>query len=144
MLIDYTKISDEPTTFEILPEGNYNVVVADVQRKTSEKSGNEYWAITFWTEDRAKIFDNLVFTDKTLNRVKKMFKNLGLPVDGAYDYEPADLIGRKMVAAVLIEEYTDRQGTTKQKNTIDVWTSVPLKDSYLNSTELISENEIPF
>lgn len=144
MLIDFTKVSDEPTTFEILPEGIYNVVVADIQRKTSEKSGNEYWAITFWTEDRAKIFDNLVFTEKTLNRVKKMFKNLSLPVDGAFDYEPADLIGRKMVAAVLIEEYTDRQGSTKQKNTIDVWASYPLEDSYSNSAELISENEILF
>ena len=144
MLIDFTKVSDEPTTFEILPEGIYNVVVTDIQRKTSEKSGNEYWAITFWTEDRAKIFDNLVFTEKTLNRVKKMFKNLSLPVDGAFDYEPADLIGRKMVAAVLIEEYTDRQGSTKQKNTIDVWASYPLEDSYSNSAELISENEILF
>lgn len=121
MLLDFTKISEEEVTYEVLPEGSYTVTVDKVEEKRSERTGNLYWSIQYKTDDDAIIFDNLVFTDKTLNRVKKLFHLLGLDVSGEFNYEPSDLVGRGMVASVLIEEYTDRNGNDKKKNSIDLW-----------------------
>lgn len=140
MQIDFTKVSDEPTTFELLQEGSYYVTVSDCQEKESSK-GNPYWAITFLTEEGNKIFDNLVFTENTFNRVKKMFKNLGLNVNGTFDYSPEDILGLNMTAKVLIEEYTDKSGNLKQKNVIDVWESSACDNA---ETPLLNPDEIPF
>lgn len=141
MRIDFTQVSDEPMEFELLPEGKYVLLVSDVKENISSK-GNLYWAITFFTEDRKKVFYNLTFTEKTYNQVKKMFKNLGLDVNGTFDYQPHDLLGTFMYASVLIEDYTDKNGVNKQKNTIDLWNSESLSDD--DSEELIKSEEIPF
>ena len=123
MRLDFTKISDEEVTFELLPEGKHVLKVEKVEEKTSSK-GNDFWAITFVDKDDNRIFDNIFFTDKTLNRVKKMFKTLGLDVEGTFDYQPEDLVGCYINAEVMIEEYV-HNGATKQKNTIDLWNSEP-------------------
>lgn len=123
MRLDFTKISDEEVTFELLPEGKHVLKVEKVEEKTSSK-GNDFWAITFVDKDDNRIFDNIFFTDKTLNRVKKMFKILGLDVDGTFDYQPDDLLGCYINAEVLIESYT-YNGVEKQKNAIDLWNSEP-------------------
>ncbi len=141
MEIDFTQVSDEPMEFELLPEGKYVLLVSDVKERTSSKD-NLYWAITFSTEDRTKVFYNLTFTEKTYNQVKKMFKNLGLNVNGTFDYQPHDLLGTSMYAHILIENYKDKNGVDKQKNTIDLWNSDPLFDDGPN--ELLAKEEIPF
>ena len=99
MLINFKNVSDEETVFEVLPEGQYNVKVVSCEEKTSTK-GNTYWAIKYETANGETIFDNLVFTEKTFNRVKKLFKTLGLDVEGEFDYEPNDIIGCYMKAEV--------------------------------------------
>lgn len=125
MRLDFTKISDEEVVYELLPEGKHVLKVEKVEEKTSNK-GNDFWAITFVDKDEARVFDNIFFTDKTLNRVKKMFKCLGLDVDGTFDYQPDDLVGCYINAEVLIEDYLNKEtGKTKQKNTIDLWNSEP-------------------
>ena len=123
MRLDFTKISDEEVVYELLPEGKHVLKVEKVEEKTSSK-GNEFWSITFVDKDEARVFDSIFFTDKTLNRVKKMFKCLGLDVDGTFDYQPDDLVGCYINAEVLIEDYV-YNGVAKQKNTIDLWNSEP-------------------
>lgn len=122
MLINFKNVSDEETVFELLPEGKALLKVIKCEEKQSAK-GNTYWAITYQDKDGTNVYDNLTFTEKTLNRVKKCFSNLGLDVSGEFDYAPDDIIGLYMNAEIKIEEYTDGNGNKKQKNAIDLWRS---------------------
>lgn len=124
MRLDFTKISDEEVVYELLAEGKHILKVEKAEEKMSDK-GKLYWAITFIDKDNLKVFDNLYFTEKTQNRVKKMFKVLGLDVNGVFDYQPDDIIDRYMNAEIIIETYTDRSGKEKQKNSIDLWNCEP-------------------
>lgn len=140
MLIDYTKISDEQTIYELLPEGLRTMTVTEAEQKTSNK-GNIFWALTLQDFEENKIFDNIYFTKKTLNSVKRYMKILGLDVDGAYDYKPKDIIGCSFNAYLLIEDYTDKNGKDKQRNSVDIWNSEP----YTTTQEEIKElTSIPF
>lgn len=148
MLIDFTKVSDEEMTFELLNEGKHLLKVTKCEPKTSEK-GNEFWAITYEDKDGTKIWDNLFFTEKTLNRVKKCFSNLGLDISGEFDYAPDDILGLYMNAEIKIEDYVDKNGNKKQKNTIDLWQSEKYQKTGKKATvkkveEVIDEDEIPF
>lgn len=148
MKIDFTKISDEETTYELLNEGKHLLKVVSCEEKTSN-NGNEFWFITYKDKEGQKVFDSLFFTEKTLNRVKKCFSNLGLDIDGEFDYSPDDILGLFMNAEIKIEDYVDKNGNKKQKNTIDLWQS----EKYAKSTkkaapkkgeEEINDDDIPF
>ena len=148
MKIDFTKVSDEETSFELLNEGKHLLKVTKCEEKTSD-SGKDFWAITYEDKDGTKIWDNLFFTEKTLNRVKKCFSNLGLDVEGEFDYTPEDILGLYMNAEIKIEEYVDKNGNKKQKNTIDLWQSEKYQGSAKKTTKkavenVIDKDEIPF
>ena len=122
MMIDFTTISDEQVVYELLPEGQTLLKVVDCKKDTT-KNGNEVWNFTYENKEGSKVWDNLIFTPNTLNRVKKCFSNLGLNVNGKFEYEPEDTIGLYTNAYVVIEEYTNKNGERKQKNSIDLWQS---------------------
>lgn len=148
MLIDFTKVSDDEMTFELLNEGKHLLKVAKVEEKTSDK-GNEFWAITYEDRDGTKVWDNLFFTEKTLNRVKKCFSNLGLDIAGSFDYAPDDIIGLYMNAEIKIEDYVDRNGNKKQRNVIDLWQSEKMQTKSKKTVKkepepIAEEDEIPF
>ena len=151
MKIDFTKVSDEEQTFELLNEGKHLLKVVKCEEKTSN-NGNEFWFITYEDKDKTKVWDNLFFTEKTLNRVKKCFSNLGLDVEGEFDYTPEDILGLFMNAEIKIEEYVDKNGNKKQKNTIDLWQSEKYQGSAKKIAskpakkveEVEEEMEIPF
>ena len=144
MLIDFRKVSDEETTFELLNEGKHVLKVEKCEYKTSD-SGKDFWAITYIDKDGTKIWDNLFFTEKTLNRVKKCFSNLGLDVDGEFDYTPDDIIGLYINAEIKMEEYVDKNGNKRQKNTIDLWRSEKYeKPTKKQETKKVADDEIPF
>ena len=145
MRLDFTKISDEEVVYELLPEGKHILKVEKAEEKMSDK-GKLYWSITFIDKDNLKVFDNLYFTEKTQNRVKKMFKVLGLDVNGVFDYQPDDIIDRYMNAEIIIETYTDRSGKEKQKNSIDLWNCEPYdsKAKPKPKKEEVEEETLPF
>lgn len=147
MLIDFRTISDEEITYELLAEGKHLLKVTDVKEKTSDK-GNDFWAITYEDKDGTKIWDNLFYTEKTLNRVKKCFSNLGLDVEGSFDYAPDDIIGLYMNAEIKIEDYVDKNGNKKQRNVIDLWQSEKYqpkaKKAAAKKAETVDDDSIPF
>lgn len=148
MLIDFTKVSDEETTFELLNEGKHLLKVTKCEPKTSN-NGNEFWSITYEDKDGNRVFDSLFFTEKTLNRVKKCFSNLGLDISGEFDYAPDDILGLYMNAEIKIEDYADKNGNKKQKNTIDLWQSEKYQKTGKKTTakkveEVVDEDNIPF
>ena len=149
MKIDFRKISDEEVSFELLSEGKHLLKVVKCEEKTSN-NGNEFWFITYADKDGTKVWDSLFFTEKTLNRVKKCFSNLGLDIDGEFDYSSDDIIGLYMNAYVKIEDYVDKNGNKKQKNTIDLWQSEKYQGTAKKAPvkpqveEKVGDNEIPF
>ena len=148
MLIDFRTISDEEQTFELLNEGKHLLKVTKCEPKTSN-NGNEFWSITYEDKDGNKVFDSLFFTEKTLNRVKKCFSNLGLDINGEFDYAPDDILGLYMNAEIKIEDYVDKNGNKKQKNTIDLWQSekyqAKAKKTAPKKIETVEEDDsIPF
>ena len=140
MKIDFSKVSDEPTTYELIPEGLTLLKVVECEQTETSK-GNEMWKFIYQDREEHKIYDNLVFTDKTLNRVKKTFSNLGLDVSGSFDYQPDDVVGLYMNAYVLIEDY-EYNGKKGQRNTIDIWQSEKAKVSGGNSTVSASASSV--
>lgn len=151
MLIDFTTVSDEETTYELLTEGKHLLKVTSCEKKET-KNGNEMFAIVLEDKEGTKVFDNLVFTEKTLNRVKKYFSNLGLDVSGKFDYQPEDIIGLYMNAEIKIENY-DYNGKSGQRNTIDLWQSEKYgktvkkpatKKAEPKVEEVVDTDEIPF
>lgn len=147
MLIDFSTISEEQVVYELLPEGQTLLKVVDCKKDTT-KNGNEVWNFTYENKEGSRVWDGLVFTPKTLNRVKKCFSNLGLDVSGKFDYQPEDTIGLYMNAYVQIEDYVDKNGSKKQKNTIDLWQS----EKYQSTTKKApakpkveeTEGDLPF
>ena len=149
MLIDFTKIDDSEVTYELLNEGKHLLKVTKVEEKTSN-NGNEFWSITYEDKDGNRVFDSLFYTEKTLNRVKKCFSNLGLDINGEFDYSSDDIVGLFMNAYVKIEDYVDKNGNKKQKNVIDLWQSekyqAPAKKEPVKPKveEKVGDDEIPF
>ena len=147
MRIDFSKVDDSEVTYELLNEGKHLLKVTKCEPKTSN-NGNEFWSITYEDKDGNRVFDSLFYTEKTLNRVKKCFSNLGLDVTGSADYTPDDIIGLYMNAEIKIEDYTDKNGATKQKNTIDLWQSEKYvsgkKQAPKKVEEVVDTDEIPF
>jgi len=146
MKIDFTKVSDEETSFELLSEGKHLLKVTKCEEKQSN-NGNEFWFITYEDKDKTKVWDSLFFTEKTLNRVKKCFSNLGLDVSGEFDYTTDDIIGLYMNAYVKIEDYVDKNGNKKQKNVIDLWQSEKYqaaKKPAPKKVEVVGDMEEPF
>lgn len=148
MKIDFTKVSDEEVTYELLSEGKHLLKVVSCEKKMT-KNGNEMFAIKYEDKDGNAVYDNLVFTEKTLNRVKKCFSNLGLDINGEFDYQPEDLIGCYMNAEIKIEDY-EYNGKKGQRNTIDLWNSEKFAKAGVKKVakkaepEVDVESELPF
>ena len=147
MRIDFSKVDDSEVTYELLNEGKHLLKVTKCEEKQSN-NGNEFWSITYEDKDGNRVFDSLFFTEKTLNRVKKCFSNLGLDVTGSADYASDDILGLYMDAYIKIEDYVDKNGNKKQKNTIDLWQSEKYvsgkKQSSKKVEEVVDEDNIPF
>ena len=137
MLINYGEVSDEQTTFTPLAEGDYTVTVEKCEEDVT-KNGNPCFNFVFTVKDeKLKVFDSLIFTEKTVNRAKKVASTLGLDVTQPHDYQPADYIGKSCIAKVIITDYTGKDGTAKQKNEIDWWNSQKTETTQ-------SSSKIPF
>ena len=85
------------------------------------------WAIEGGEHQGRLLFDNMVFNDRAMPRVKLICNVLGLDVSGEVDLEPEMLIGRRAMIETYIEEYTDSNGAQKARNAIpwDGYRAVP-------------------
>lgn len=116
--IDMDKIPDNDTR-EPLPDGTYRVELTKIEEKTT-KNGDEMWNLDFTVRDKKfsgrHIFDNLVFSDAAMKRVKLVCSRLGLNVKGEVDLVPSMLLHREALVSVIIEdrEIVDDTGKTKR------------------------------
>ena len=118
--IDFNRV-DDVQDFSPLPDGRYLCRLAEVEEAATQY-GDEMWKLRFVVESgphRGRyIFDNMVFSDAALKRVKLICSRLGLDVSRELDLTPALIKGRSCYVTVETEEYEDYEGNTKQRNVV--------------------------
>ena len=118
--IDFNHV-DDVQDFSPLPDGQYLCRLAEVEEAATQY-GDEMWKLRFVVESgphRGRyIFDNMVFSDAALKRVKLICSRLGLDVSGELDVTPALIKGRTCYITVESEEYEDQEGNTKWRNVV--------------------------
>ena len=118
--IDFSKV-DDAQDFTPLPEGRYPCRIVDIEEKLTQ-NGDDMWRLTFEVTEGEfegrKIFDNLVFSDLSLKRVKLLCSKVGIDVTGDVDLNPDMLIDRKCRITVVVEEYPDKNGNARERNSV--------------------------
>ena len=118
--IDFAKV-DDVQDFTPLPAGKYPCRLAEIEEATTH-AGDEMWKLRFEVargEHAGRlVFDNLVFSQAAMKRVKLICSRLGLDVSKELDLKPEMLKGRTANLTVEIEPYEDSEGRTKQRNVV--------------------------
>ena len=118
--IDFSKV-DDVQDFSPLPDGKYLCRLSEIE-ESSTQYGDEMWKLRFEVIQGEHIgrfiFDNMVFSEAALKRVKLICSRLGLDVSGEIDLTPSLLEGRKCYVSVLTEEYEDNEGNIKKRNIV--------------------------
>ncbi len=110
MEFDFTKV-DEAKDLPLVPPGVYLLKVKQVRaRKTLE--GDEMWRLQLVVEEgpyegRTAAWDNLVWSPRSIGRVKRVLRLMGFPVEGRLRIEPEDLVGKVVRARVVQDTYKD-------------------------------------
>lgn len=119
--IDFSTV-DEAGDFSPLPEGKYLSLLESVDDTQRTQYDDEMWRMKFKVVEgeykNRYIFDNMVFSEKAMSRVKLICSRMGLDVSGAVELTSDLLIGRTVIIEVTVEEYTDEQEVTKKRNTV--------------------------
>jgi hypothetical protein len=118
--IDFNNV-DDVQDFSPLPDGKYLCRVAEVEEAATQY-GDEMWKLRFAVESgphRGRyIFDNMVFSDAAMKRVKLICSRLGLDISRELDLSPALIKGRSCYVTVETEEYEDQEGNAKKRNVV--------------------------
>ena len=118
--IDFNSV-DDVQDFAPLPDGKYLCRVAEVEEAATQY-GDEMWKLRLVVETGPQrgryIFDNLVFSDAAMKRVKLICSRLGLDVSGEIELTPALIRGKSCYVTVETEDYEDQEGTTKRRNRV--------------------------
>ena len=144
--INFNEVSDEPTIYEVLPEGEYEAVITEVKAGTT-KNGNDKWDIVFETAEGDRIYDSLVFTEKTLNRVKKYYSLVGFDftvVGEEYEPEPDDLMDGRILVSLGIREYTKKDGSKGTANEVNLFDCEPVQAKPVKGKASAAKNGRPF
>ena len=126
-----------------VPKGRYLCRVAEVHEDVTQ-SGDEMWHL--WLEiaqgDHAGrfLFDNMVFSEKALKRVKLICSRLGLDVSGEIDLVPEMITDHMCWVIADVEEYEDAAGQLKRRN------FVPFAgyERYTESEKSQNDDDLPF
>jgi len=98
--IDFSNVKG----LEPIPVGAYTASITSAERKTSQ-AGNEMinlqWKVSGGKYDGRIVFDSMVFTEKTLWRVKAALIALGYSKTFSGEVDPDQLVGK--TATILVE-----------------------------------------
>ena len=118
--IDFSQVSDAEG-YTPLPDGEYPCQLTDIELDRT-RSGDEMWKLR-WKVATGEhtgrlLFDNLVFSEKAMSRVKLVCSVLGIDTSAEVDLEPVMLLDKEAMISTFQQEYTDQQGQTKMVNKI--------------------------
>ncbi len=136
----------EATT--ILPKGRYMLRVTDIKEKVSAKSGNEYWSVRLGVVNNEQyknwsVFDNWVFSQKAVNRLKLINKAFRKPITGNFEFKEDEFIGKCVMADVTQETYTNNNGEVINKNAISFTGYVPMSKEMCEIANQIESTPLP-
>jgi hypothetical protein len=118
--VDFTHI-DDVQDFTPIPPGRYLCKLVEIEEATTQY-GDEMWKMRFQVVEGKHngrfVFDNLVFSEAALKRVKLICSRLGLNVGGELDLTPEMLKNRTCYLTVQTEEYEDDEGNQKPRNVV--------------------------
>ena len=118
--VDFSQI-DDVTDYSPIPEGDYLCRLTDVE-ESETRNGDDLWKLRFAVEKGEFagrcVFDNLVFSEKALPRVKLICSRLGVDMSGELDLQPHHLLEKTCLITVTIEDYEDEEGNTKKCNRV--------------------------
>jgi hypothetical protein len=137
MELEFTNTEDI-TDFTSVPAGSYLCDISDVRPGTT-RTGEERWSYRLVVREgeyagRHAAYDALVFSERALPRVRRVFAALGLPTAGRVHVEPKDLEGKRAFVEVRPAEYKNDLGEVIRRN------EVP----YAGYRAVPANGEIPF
>ena len=146
--VDFSTV-DDVEDFSPLPEGKYLCRLTGIE-EASTQYGDELWKLRFEVIEGEHagryIFDNMVFSQAALKRVKLICSRLGLDVSGEIDLTPALLEGRTVWVEAQTEEYEDKEGRKKKRNVVPFagYERAGAVQATLDEADEISEENLPF
>jgi hypothetical protein len=153
--IDFNTV-DDVEDYSPLPEGEYPCCLVDIDPERKTQYGDEMWRLKFKIAEGdfegRNIFDNMVFSEQAMKRVKLICSRLGLNTSGKVNLTPDMLIGHTALVTVGVESYeaTDDNGSsrTKKRNVVlfagyERWDGGPTATS-VAAREDTDEKELPF
>lgn len=118
--IDFQSIEDVDD-FSPLEPGRYLCRLAEVKEEKTQ-FGDEMWklrwVVTEGPYQRRHIFDNMVFSEAALKRVKLICSSLGLDMSSEVDLTPDLIKDKACYVSVDIDEYEDSEGKAKFTNIV--------------------------
>lgn len=108
--VDFSDTETQAT----IEEGDYALIVDDVEKKESENSGADYLAITFKIKDGPfegkKVYHNCSLQPQALFNLRGVLEALGFEVpQGVMELDPADMIGETCGGTVQLEVYEGKK-----------------------------------
>ena len=115
-IIDLGSVPDEePITWDSPPPGTYECECANVEIKTSGKTGREFfelhWRVKTDGEHKGKLIkDTVHFTESSLPRLKFILGRIGYETDtfGEFHVRPDSFLQRTAYVTCKEETYTDK------------------------------------
>jgi hypothetical protein len=138
---------DNVQDFSPVPQGKYPCRLVEVE-EASTQYGDEMWKLKFEiTEGEYAgrfIFDNMVFSEAAMKRVKLICSRLGLNTSGEVDLTPGMLEGCSCLLSVEVEDYEDHEGRIKKRNVVPFagYERANAADHSVNNG--LDESELPF
>ena len=144
--VDFSKV-DDVQDFSPLPDGKYLCKLSEIEEATTQY-GDEMWKLRFEVaqgEYTGKfIFDNMVFSEAAMKRVKLICSRLGLDVSSELDLTPGLLKDRRCYISVLTEEYEDKEGKIKKRNVVSFAGYEKAEGVEVTSKEDDNQEKLPF
>lgn len=122
IVLDLSQIEDAED-FSPIPDGEYLCVLDEVEETTTRESADDMWKLKWKVaegpcENRV-IFDQIIFSERGLKRVKLVLRRIGLDVSGRLELSPEMIQGAVAYVTVHTEEYRKSDGSTARANRVD-------------------------
>lgn len=118
--VDWDSVPDNKD-FSPLPDGQYCCVLNDIGAGVT-RNNDEMWKLKFKvTEGKHSgrlIFDNMIFSEKAMPRVKLIASRLGFKAVGESELTPELIMGSKVMITVFTEDYIDNNDVKKKRNVV--------------------------
>ena len=145
MKVNFTNV-DDVQDFTPLPDDIYLFKLVLIEEATTQ-TGYDMWKLRFEVvsgpyEGRF-IFDNMVFSEKAMRRVKLICYTLGVDITQEVDLTPELLLNKYSYVTVVTEDFEDNTGVTKQRNSVP-FAGYGKADDAAVQMALSTDEDVPF